>query len=123
MKAKSIIIQILISALTCSIIIHFATPKYVRDTMYDLECEREDRSVIMTLATSENLIDLSHDELHKKRMDLEQAHQQQIKAQKEAQMEQERQGQILEDVLGEVQIMSEEEIAKEAQRIREQNRK
>ena len=56
-------------------------------------------------------------------MDLEQTHQQQIKAQKEAQMEQERQGQILKDVLGEVQIMSEEEIAKEAQRIREQNRK
>ena len=62
-------------------------------------------------------------ELHKKRMDLEQAHHQQIKAQKEAQMEQERQGQILEDVLREVQIMSEEEMAKEAQRIREQNRK
>lgn len=77
----------------------------------------------MTLAPSENIIDLSHDELHKKRMDLEQTHQQQIKAQKEAQMEQERQGQILKDVLGEVQIMSEEEIAKEAQRIREQNRK
>ena len=33
---------------------------------------------------------------------------------------QERQGDILKEVLGEVQIMSEEEMAKEAERIRQQ---
>ena len=123
MKVKYIISQVIISALTCSIIIHFATPQYVRDSVYDLECEREDRAAVQTLAPSDNLINLSHEELHKKRMDLERAHYQQIENQKKAQIESERQGQILKEVLGEVQIMSEEEIAKEAQRIREQNNK
>lgn len=123
MKAKYIIFQILISALTCAIIIHFATPQYVRDTVYDVECERDDRAVIQTLAPSENVINLSHEDLHKKRMDIERAHNQQIEAQKEAQLEQERQGHILEEVISEVPIMTEEEMAKEAQRIREQNKK
>ena len=123
MKVKYIIIQILISALTCAIIIHFSMPQYVKDTVYEMECERDDRAVIQILAPNENVINLSHQELHQKRMDLERAHNQQIEAQREAQIEREKQGHILEEVISEVPIMSEEEMAKEAQRIREQNKK
>ncbi len=112
MKAKNILIQIFISALTCAVIIHFAIPKYDKDTVYDMECERDDIRFIHTFYPTENLINLSHDEIHKKRMDIA-----------KAQEEQERQGQILKEAIEEVTIMSEEEMEKEAQRIREQSKK
>jgi hypothetical protein len=33
MKTKTIISQIFISALVCAVIVHFVTPKYVRDSV------------------------------------------------------------------------------------------
>ena len=119
MKAKTIIGQVLISALTCAVIVHFAMPIYVRDIVNDMECEKEDRQIIQHLDPSVELAGLSHYDLHQKREEVENRYYQQIKDREE----QERQGNVLREILGEVQIMSEEEIAKEAERIRQQENK
>lgn len=119
MKTKTIISQIFISALVCAVIVHFVTPKYVRDTVNDMECEKEDRQIIQRLAPTVELAGLSHDDLHQKREEVVKHYYQQIKDKEE----QEQQGDILKEVLGEMQIMSEEEIAKEAERIRQQENK
>ncbi|MBR4773466.1 MAG: hypothetical protein IK010_03450 [Bacteroidales bacterium] len=118
MKVKTIIGQILISALICAVIVHFATPVYVRDTVNEMECEKEDRQIIQQFEPSA-IFPLSHEELHQKREEVLKKYYQQIEAKKE----QEYQGEILKEVLGEVHIMSEEEIAKEAERIRQQENK
>lgn len=119
MKAKTIILQVFISALTCAVIVHFVTPKYVRDTVNDMECEKEDRQIIQRLDPSVELAGLSHYDLHQKREEVVKHYYQQIKDKEE----QERQGDLLKEVLSEVQIISEEEIAKEAERIRQQENK
>lgn len=95
MKIKTIIGQILISALTCAVIVHFATPVYVRDTINEMECEKEDRQIIQNFEPSA-ILPLSHDELHKKREEV-------LK-----QIEAKRQGDILEDVLSKMPIIPEE---------------
>lgn len=95
MKIKTIIGQILISALTCAVIVHFATPVYVRDTVNEMECEKEDRQIIQNFEPSA-ILPLSHDELHKKREEV-------LK-----QIEAKRQGDILEDVLSKMPIIPEE---------------
>lgn len=95
MKIKTIIVQILISALTCAVIVHFATPVYVRDTVNEMECEKEDRQIIQNFEPSA-ILPLSHDELHKKREEV-------LK-----QIEAKRQGDILEDVLSKMPIIPEE---------------
>ena len=114
MKFKSIIGQVLISALTCAVILHFATPVYVRDTVNEMECEKEDRLIIQNFEPSA-ILPLSHDELHKKR--------EEVLKEIETKQERERQGEILEEVLSKMPIMSEEEMAKEAERIRQQENK
>ena len=119
MKAKTIILQVFISALTCAVIVHFVTPKYVRDTVNDMECEKEDRQIIQRLDPSVELAGLSHYDLHQKREEVVKHYYQQIKDKEE----QERRGDLLKEVLSEVQIISEEEIAKEAERIRQQENK
>ena len=98
---------------------HFVTPKYVRDTVNDMECEKEDRQIIQRLDPSVELAGLSHYDLHQKREEVVKHYYQQIKDKEE----QERQGDLLREVLSEVQIISEEEIAKEAERIRQQENK
>jgi len=110
MKFKTIIGQVLISALTCAVIVHFTTPVYVRDTVNEMECEREDRQIIQNFEPSA-ILPLTHEELHKKREEVE------------TKMEHERQGEILEDVLSKMPIMSEEEMSIEAERIRQQENK
>lgn len=95
MKIKTIIGQILISALTCAVIVHFATSVYVRDTVNEMECEKEDRQIIQNFEPSA-ILPLSHDELHKKREEV-------LK-----QIEAKRQGDILEDVLSKMPIIPEE---------------
>lgn len=95
MKIKTIIGQILISALICAVIVHFATPVYVRDTVNEMECEKEDRQIIQNFEPSA-ILPLSHDELHKKREEV-------LK-----QIEAKRQGDILEDVLSKMPIIPEE---------------
>ena len=80
-----------------------------------MDCEKEDRRIIQSLDPSA-VFPISHQELHKKREETLNNYYKQIEDKKEK----ERQGNILKDVLGEVQIMSEEEIAKEAERIRQQ---
>ena len=92
MKFKSIIVQVLISAFTCAVILHFATPVYVRDTVNEMECEKEDRLIIQNFDPSA-ILPLSHDELHKKREEV-------LK-----EIEAKRQGDILEDVLSKMPII------------------
>ena len=116
MKFTTIIGQVVISALTCAVIIHLATPQYVRDTVNEMECEKEDRSIIQQLAPSADLHMLSHEELHQKREEVVSNYYRQIEAKKE-QKEQEN---ILKEVLSGITIASDEEIAKEAERIRQQ---
>lgn len=116
MKFSTFVGQVFISALTCVVIIHLATPKYVRDTVDEMECEKEDRLIIQRLDPSVDLPFLSHAELHQKREELVRNYYRQIEAKKE-QMEQEN---LLKDILSEITIPSEEEIAKETERIRQQ---
>ena len=80
-----------------------------------MDCEKEDRRIIQSLDPSA-VFPISHQELHKKREETLNNYYKQIEDKKEK----ERQGNILKDVLGEVQIMSEEEIAREAERIHQQ---
>ena len=115
MKATTFIGQVVISAFTCAVIMHFAIPYYVRDVVNEMDCEKEDRRIIQSLDPSA-VYPITHQELHKKREEVLNNYYKQIEDKKEK----ERQGNILKDVLGEVQIMSEEEIAKEAERIRQQ---
>lgn len=116
MKFSTIVGQVVISALTCAVIIHLTTPKYVRDTVNEMECEKEDRLIIQRLDPSADLTILSHGELHQKREEVVRNYYRQIEAKKE-QKEQEN---LLKDILSEISIPSEEEIAKEADRIRQQ---
>ena len=116
MKFSAIVGQVVISALTCAVIIHLATPQYVRDTVNEIECEKEDRLIIQRLDPSADLPILSHRELHQKREEVVRNYYRQIEAKKE-QKEQEN---LLKDILSEITIPSEEEIAKEAERIRQQ---
>lgn len=116
MKFSAIVGQVVISALTCAVIIHLAAPKYVRDTVNEMECEKEDRLIIQRLDPSADLPILSHEELHQKREEVVRNYYRQIEAKKE-QKEQEN---LLKDILSEISIPSEEEIAKEAERIRKQ---
>ena len=73
MKISTIVGQVIISSLTSAIIIHFATPQYVRETVREMECEEEDKSIIQRLDPSAAFPTflLSHEELHKKRKELE----------------------------------------------------
>ena len=119
MKISNIVWQIIISAFTCVIIIHFVTPLYVRDVVNDMDCEREDKQIIQHLDPSVEIQGLSHDELHQKREEVLANHFKKIEAQERQKQEEE----ALKDILGEIQFMSEEDIAKEAERIRQQEKK
>lgn len=99
MKFKTIIVQIFISAITCAVIVHFVAPVYIRDTVNEMECEKEDRLIIQQYEPSA-ILPLSHDELHKKR--------EEILKQIEAKQERERQGEILEEILNKMPIIPEE---------------
>lgn len=66
MKFKTIIVQIFISALTCAVIVHFVAPVYIRDTVNEMECEKEDRLIIQQYEPS-GILPLTHEELHQKR--------------------------------------------------------
>ena len=115
MKATTFISQVFISAFTCAAIMHFAIPYYIRDVVSEMDCEKEDRRIIQSIDPSA-IFPITHQELHKKREEVLSNYYKEIENKKE----QERQGNILKEVLGEVQFMSEEEIAKEAERIRQQ---
>ena len=99
MKLKTIIVQIFISALTCAVIVHFVMPVYVRDTVNEMECEKEDRLIIQQFDPS-GILPLTHEELHQKRLEIEK--------QIETKREQERQGEILEEILSKMPIIPEE---------------
>jgi len=115
MKATTFIGQVVISAFTCAILMHFAIPYYVEDVVNEMDCEKEDRRIIQSIDHSV-VFPITHEELHKKREEVLKNYYKQMEDKKA----QERQGDILKEVLGEVQIMSEEEMAKEAERIRQQ---
>ena len=116
MKFSAIVGQVVISVLTCAVIIHLAAPKYVRGIVNEMECEKEDRLIIQRLDPSADFPFLSHGELHQKREEAVRNYYRQIEAKKEQKI----QGNILKEILSEITFPSEEEIAKEAERIRQQ---
>lgn len=62
--------QVFTSALNTAILFHIATPIYVKDVVSEIECEKTDYQIIHKLYPSIDLpINISHDELHKKRKD------------------------------------------------------
>ena len=65
------------------VIVHFITPKYVRDTVNDMECEKEDRQIIQRLDPSVEWAGLSHYDLHQKREEVVKRYYQQIKDKEE----------------------------------------
>lgn len=84
MKISTIVGQVIISSLTCAIIIHLATPQYVRDTVREMECEEDDWSTVQRLDPSANIpISLLHEEIHKKREEVERNYYKQIEPREE----------------------------------------
>ncbi len=85
MKISTIVGQVIISSLTSAIIIHFATPQYVRETVREMECEEEDKSIIQRLDPSavSPTFSLSHEEIHKKREEVERNYYKQTEPRKE----------------------------------------
>lgn len=116
MKLKTILGQAFISALFCAIIIHLVTPQYIRAVINEMDCEKEDRLIIQRLDPSVDLHLLSHSELHQKREEMVRNYYRQIEAQKEKKIQEN----ILKEILTDVTIPSEEEIAKEGERVRKQ---
>ena len=85
----------MISALTCAVIVHLAMPIYVRDTVNEMECEKEDRLIIQQFEPS-GILPLTHEELHQKRLEVEKK------------IEAKRQSDRLDDVLSKMPIVPEE---------------
>lgn len=107
MKCSAIVGQVFISALTCAVFIHLTAPLYVRYTVNEMECEKEDRLIIQRLDPSADLRLLSHEELHQKREEAVRNYYRQIEEKKE----QKKQEQILKDILNDFAILSKEEMA------------
>lgn len=85
MKVTQILGQVFTSALTTAILFHFATPIYVKDVVSEIECEKTDYQIIHKLYPSIDLpINISHDELHKKREEIETNYYKQIEAEDKA---------------------------------------
>lgn len=103
MKISAIVGQVFISALTCAVIIHFVAPQYVRETVNEIQCEKEDRLIIQRLAPSTDLTILSHEKLHQKREEVERNYYKEIEAKKE----QKEQEDLLKDVMSEIMILPE----------------
>ena len=77
MKITTVIGQIIISVFTTVIVIHLVVPIYIKDTVSEIECEREDRQIIQSLCPSLPMDEyefLPHNELHNKREQVEAAY-------------------------------------------------